>query len=248
MRKPIIVGNWKLNKTIAETLSFITDIEPKLHDQADFGVAVPYLALASAVGAAKQLIISAQNMAFAEHGAYTGEVSVGMLKEVGVQWVIIGHSERRQYFGETDATVNQKVLLAVQHGLTPIVCVGETLAQFDLNQTENVVRTQTAAALNGLTAEQVAQLVIAYEPVWAIGTGKNATKENAQETCAIIRSEIEAHFGRSTAEKIRIQYGGSVKPENIQEYLAQPDIDGALIGGASLKVDSFTAIIDALKA
>ena len=248
MRKPIIVGNWKLNKTIAETLSFISDIEPKLHDQADFGVAVPYLALSAAVGAAKHLIISAQNMAFAEHGAYTGEVSVGMLKEVGVKWVVIGHSERRQYFGETDATVNQKVLLAIQHGLTPIVCVGETLAQFDLNQTENVVRSQTAAALNGLTAEQVAHLVIAYEPVWAIGTGKNATKEIAQETCAMIRSEVEEHFGRTTAEKVRIQYGGSVKPENIQEYLAQPDIDGALIGGASLKVDSFTAIIDALKA
>ncbi|KAF0225821.1 MAG: hypothetical protein FD179_1165 [Erysipelotrichaceae bacterium] len=248
MRKPIIIGNWKLNKTIAEAVSFIEAIDPIVHDHADFGIAAPYLALEKSVKAAHRLIVSAENVAFAESGAFTGEVSVAMLKEIGVQWTLIGHSERRQYFGETDETVNKKVLLSVKHGLNPIICVGETLAQFEAGETENVVRTQTAAALNGLTAEEVSKLVLAYEPVWAIGTGKNATKEIAQSTCAIIRHEVELHFGKSAAEALRIQYGGSVKPENIKEYLSEKDVDGALIGGASLKVDSFTAIIDALKA
>jgi triosephosphate isomerase len=248
MRKPIIIGNWKLNKTIAEAVSFIEAIEPLVHNHADFGVAAPYLALEKSVKAAKHLIIASENVAFAESGAYTGEVSVAMLQEIGVKWTLIGHSERRQYFGESDETVNKKVLLSVKNGLTPIVCVGETLAQFEAGDTEKIVRTQTAAALNGLSGEDVAKLVLAYEPVWAIGTGKNATKEIAQSTCAIIRHEVEIHFGKATAEALRIQYGGSVKPENIKEYLSEKDIDGALIGGASLKVDSFTAIIDALKA
>jgi triosephosphate isomerase len=248
MRKPIIIGNWKLNKTIAEAVSFINAVDPLVHNHADFGIAAPYLALEQSVKAAKHLIVSAENVAFAESGAFTGEVSVAMLLEIGVKWTLIGHSERRQYFGETDETVNKKVLLCVKNGLTPIICVGETLSQFEAGETEHVVRTQTSAALNGLTADQVAHLVLAYEPVWAIGTGKNATKEIAQNTCMIIRHEVAKHFGKATAEALRIQYGGSVKPENIKEYLSEKDIDGALIGGASLKVDSFTAIIDALKA
>ncbi len=237
-----------MNKTIAEAVSFIEAIDPIVHDHADFGIAAPYLALEKSVKAARRLIVSAENVAFAESGAFTGEVSVAMLKEIGVQWTLIGHSERRQYFGETDETVNKKVLLSVKNGLTPIICVGETLAQFEASETEKIVRTQTAAALNGLTADEVSKLVLAYEPVWAIGTGKNATKEIAQSTCAVIRHEVELHFGKPTAEALRIQYGGSVKPENIKEYLSEKDVDGALIGGASLKVDSFTAIIDALKA
>jgi triosephosphate isomerase len=248
MRKPIIVGNWKMNKTIAEAVSFVEAIEPLLHDDAEFGVGAPFLALEKSVAASKNLLVAAQNVHFEDNGAFTGEVSVGMLKEVGVKWCIIGHSERRTYYNETDESVNKKALKLVANGITPIVCVGETLAQFEAGETELIVRTQTAAALAGLSAEDVGNLVIAYEPVWAIGTGKNATKENAQNTCATVRNEVYRKFGPEAAEKVRIQYGGSVKPDNIREYMAEKDIDGALIGGASLKVDSFKAIIDALKA
>jgi len=248
MRKPIIVGNWKLNKTIAEAVDFISQIDPVVHTDADFGIAASYLALQASVAAAKNLIVAAQNMSHMDSGAYTGEVSVHMLKEVGVKWVILGHSERRQYWAETDQSVNLKTKKALENGLTPIVCVGETLTEFEAGETEAVCRRQTKACLEGLTPEQVSGLVLAYEPVWAIGTGKNATKEIAQNTCALIRDEVKANFGDEAAQKVRIQYGGSVKPENIKEYLAEEDIDGALIGGASLKVDSFKAIIDAVKA
>lgn len=248
MRKPIIVGNWKLNKTIAEAQSFIEAIEASLHDDAQFGVATSFIALQASVQAAKRLIIAAQNVSQHDSGAFTGEVSVTMLKEVGVQWVLIGHSERRQYYNETDVSVNAKVLQAIGAGLTPIVCVGERLEEFEAGQTETVVRAQTQSALSGLSASQVAQLVIAYEPVWAIGTGKNATKEIAQTTCAIIRDEIKRNFDAKTAQAVRIQYGGSVKPENIADYLKEADIDGALIGGASLNIDSFKDIINAVKA
>jgi len=248
MRKPIIVGNWKLNKTIAEAVEFVTAVEPLLHNDADFGVAASYLALQASVASAKNLIIAAQNVNENDSGAFTGEVSVGMLKEVGVKWVILGHSERRQYWAETDEAVNKKSLKALENGLTPIVCVGEINDQFEAGQTESVCRAQTKACLAGMTADQVASLIIAYEPVWAIGTGKSATVEIAQNTCALIRDEVKKNHGAEAAEKVRIQYGGSVKPENIVEYLASKDIDGALIGGASLKVDSFTAIIEAVKA
>ena len=237
-----------MNKTISEAVEFITTVEPLLHDDADFGVATSYLALQASVQNAKHLIIAAQNVNENDSGAFTGEVSVGMLKEVGVKWVVLGHSERRQYFNETDASVNAKTLKAVANGLTPIVCVGETLAEFEAGETEAVVRRQTKAALSGLNPEDVANLVIAYEPVWAIGTGKNATKEIAQNVCALVRDEVKVNFGVDAADKVRIQYGGSVKPENIKEYLSEADVDGALIGGASLKVDSFKAIIDAVKA
>lgn len=248
MRKKIIIGNWKLNKTIAEAVDFIQQIDPLVYKSVDFGIAASYLALQASVTSAKHLIVAAQNMCYMDNGAYTGEVSVHMLKEVGVAWVILGHSERRQYWNETDESVNLKAKKALENGLNPIVCVGETLTQFEAGQTEQVVRKQTKACLDGLSAQQVASLVLAYEPVWAIGTGKNATKEIAQNTCAIIRNEVKANFGKEAADGVRIQYGGSVKPENIKEYLSEADIDGALIGGASLKVDSFTAIINALKA
>ena len=248
MRKPIIVGNWKMNKTIAEAVSFVEAVEPLLHDDADFGVGTGFLALQSSVKSAKNLIIAAQNVHFEDSGAFTGEVSVSMLKEVGVKWCIIGHSERRQMFNETDETVNKKAKKLLANGILPILCCGETLAQFEAGDTEKVVRSQVKAGLDGLNPEDVARLVLAYEPIWAIGTGKNATKEIAQSTCAIVRDEVKQIFGREVSEKVRIQYGGSVKPENIKEYMAEPDIDGALIGGASLKVDSFKAIIDAVKA
>ena len=248
MRKPIIVGNWKMNKTIAEAVDFITQIDPICHQDADFGIAAPFLSLEASVKNAKNLLVAAQNMCYMDSGAYTGEVSVHMLKEVGVKWVVLGHSERRQYWAETDEAVNKKSLKALENGLTPIVCVGETNDQFEAGQTESVCRAQTKACLADMTADQVASLVIAYEPVWAIGTGKSATVEIAQNTCALIRDEVKKNHGAEAAEKVRIQYGGSVKPENIVEYLASKDIDGALIGGASLKVDSFTAIIEAVKA
>lgn len=248
MRKPIIVGNWKMNKTIAEAKEFIAAVDPLVNDAADYGVATSYIALQDSVKAAKNLIISAQNMCYEDSGAYTGEVSVSMLKEIGVQWVVLGHSERRQYWNETNESVNKKTKKALENGLTPIVCVGETLVEFEANQTEMICRTQTKACLDGLSADQVAGLVIAYEPVWAIGTGKTATSEIAQNTCALIRDEVKLNFGQEAADKVRIQYGGSVKADNIAELLAQADIDGALIGGASLKVDSFTAIMSAVKA
>lgn len=247
MRKPIIVGNWKMNKTCAEAVSFIEAIEPKLHDNATYGVGAPFTALKESVKTAKNLIIAAENCHFEDNGAFTGEVSVPMLEELGVQWCIIGHSERRQMFNETDETVNKKAKRLLASKITPIVCCGETLEQFEAGKTEEVVRGQVHACLDGIAAADVANLVVAYEPIWAIGTGKSATKQIAQDTCAIVRDEVRSMFGEETAQKVRIQYGGSVKPENIAEYMAEEDIDGALIGGASLKVDSFEAIISATK-
>ena len=247
MRKPIIVGNWKMNKTIAEAEEFIKAIDPIVHDGATFGVATSFLALAKSIELADNLIVAAENCHFAESGAYTGEVSIPMLKEIGTKWCIVVHSERRQMFGDTDETVNAKVKALVANGITPIMCCGETLETFEEGKTEEWVRGQVKAGLDGLTAEQVADLVIAYEPIWAIGTGKSATKEIAEATCAIVRDEVRRNYGDEAADKVRIQYGGSVKPNNIAEYLAEEDIDGALIGGASLKVDSFTEIINAVK-
>ncbi len=247
MRKPIIVGNWKMNKTISEAVSFFDGIKGKLHNDADFGIGAPFLTLKDSVLTADGLFVAAQNVHFEESGAYTGEVSLPMLQEVGVSWVILGHSERRQYFNETDTDINKKAKKCLAADVTPIICVGETLTQFETNETESVVRTQVKGTLDGLSVEDVKKLVIAYEPVWAIGTGKNATKEIAQNTCAIVRDEVRVLFGEDAAEAVRIQYGGSVKPDNIAEYMAEADIDGALIGGASLKVDSFLAIVDAVK-
>ncbi len=247
MRKPIIFGNWKMNKTNADAKAFVEGVDAFVTDKADFGVAVPFTALDTSIKAASNLKIAAQNVHFEPNGAYTGEISVAMLKELGTQWVVLGHSERRQYFNETDTDVQKKAAASIEAGITPIVCVGETLFEFEADKTERVVRKQVSGCLSGLDAEDGANLVIAYEPVWAIGTGKSATVEIAQNTCALVRDEVRNLFGDDVASKVRIQYGGSVKPDNIEEYMSQEDIDGALIGGASLEVDSFKAIIDAIK-
>ncbi len=246
MRKPIIFGNWKMNKNNAEAKAFFEGVDAFATDKADFGVAVPYTALATSLEYASKIHVAAENVHWAESGAYTGEISVAMLAELGVKWVVVGHSERRQYFNETDEDVNKKTAALIAANMTPIVCVGESLFEFEAGQTESVVRKQVSGALSGLDAEAVANIVIAYEPVWAIGTGKSATVQIAQDTCALVRDEVRNLFGDATAQSVRIQYGGSVKPDNIKEYMAQEDVDGALIGGASLEVDSFKTIIDAI--
>lgn len=247
MRKPIIVGNWKMNKTIAEAVEFIKAVDSVCHDGATYGVGTSFLALQDSVKAAKNLVIAAENCHFEDNGAYTGEVSVPMLEEIGVKYCIVGHSERREMFGDTDETVNKKTKRLIKANITPIVCCGETEAQYDAGETEKVIRTQLTGSLADLCPKCVANLVIAYEPIWAIGTGKSATKEDAQKCCAIVRDQVKVMYGDEAANSVRVQYGGSVKPENIVEYMACPDIDGALIGGASLKADSFTDIINKTK-
>ena len=238
MRKPIIVGNWKMNKTIAETKAFVEAVDAKVSDSADWGIATPYLALQAAKEGTKKLLVAAEN--------YTGEVSVEMLKEIGVEWVILGHSERRQYFGETDETVNAKMLQVLKNDMTPIVCVGETLEEYEAGTTKDVVKTQTVAAFKDVCPKCAGRTVIAYEPVWAIGTGKTATNEIAQDVCGYIRSVVAELYGQEVADQVRIQYGGSVKPEGLKTLLEQPDIDGALVGGASLQADSYIAMIENL--
>ncbi len=247
MRKPIIVGNWKMNKTIAEALAFVAAVDENVHDGADFGIASSFIALNETNKAASKLIVAAENCHFADNGAYTGEVSVPMLEEIGVKYCIIGHSERREMFGDTDETVNKKAKRLIDANITPILCIGETEAQYDAKETETVIRTQLTGSLANLCPECVANLVIAYEPIWAIGTGKSATKEDAQNCCAIVRDQVKVMYGDDAAAKVRVQYGGSVKPDNIVEYMACPDIDGALIGGASLQADSFNDIISKVK-
>ena len=247
MRKPIIVGNWKMNKTCAEAVSFINEIEPKLHDGADYGIAAPFTALKDCVNTAKGLIVAAENCHFEDTGAFTGEVSVPMLQEIGVTHCIIGHSERRTMFGDTDETVNKKAKRLIEAGITPILCIGETEAQYDAGDSEKVIRDQLTGSLADMCPKCVGNMVIAYEPIWAIGTGKSASVEIAENCCRIVRDQVRVMYGDDAAENVRVQYGGSVKPNNIQEYMAQPDIDGALIGGASLKADSFIEIIEKTK-
>jgi triosephosphate isomerase len=241
MRRPIVAGNWKMNKTVAEAVEFVRAIRRGLNDVegADRVLCPPFTALAAVkeLLAATGIGLGAQNMYWEEKGAFTGEVSPGMLKEL-CQYVILGHSERRAYFGETDEGVNRKVKAALAHGLLPIVCVGETEPQYDAGQTRAVVGGQVRGCLVGLSAEQVAGLVIAYEPVWAIGTGKAATAAGAGAVIGLtIRGTIAELYGEATAQAVRVQYGGSVTPANIAEFMAHPDIDGALVGGASLKPD-----------
>lgn len=247
MRKPIIVGNWKMNKTNTEAVAFVKEIEKVVHNEADFGIAPTYVALNEASKNANNLIIASQNVHFEDSGAFTGEISVEMLKDLGVKWSIVGHSERRAMFNETDETVNKKIKQLVANDMYAIACCGETLEQFEANETKKVVKSQVSGMLEGLDAKDVKNLVIAYEPIWAIGTGKSATTETAQATCKIVRETVKELYNDEVSEAVRIQYGGSVKPHNIEEYMAQPDIDGALIGGASLKVDSFTEIINKVK-
>ncbi len=246
MRTPIIAGNWKMNKTAVEAVDFVREIRNGLSQikGVDKVVCPPFIAIPGVFEAlqATDIGVGAQNMHYAENGAYTGECAPNMLTPF-CQYVIIGHSERREFFAETDEGVNQKAKAALAHGLTPIICVGETLAQNEAGETQTFVSGQVRAALAGLTAEQVASLVIAYEPIWAIGTGKSASAAQAGSIIGLsVRGPIAEMFGEETAQKVRIQYGGSANENNIAEYMAQPDIDGALVGGASLKA-SFVELV-----
>lgn len=247
MRKPIIAGNWKMHKVRDEALNFIYSVNQEVpsKDEVESVICAPAVLLRCLVKRqGDDLRIGAQNMHYEEQGAFTGEISPLVLNDTGVTYVIIGHSERREMFNETDETVNKKVISAFQHELLPIVCVGEHLEQRENGTTNEVVDQQVVIALKGLTPEQVKEVVIAYEPIWAIGTGRTATAEMANETCGYIRSVVEREYGKDVADAIRIQYGGSVKPNNIKELMAQEHIDGALVGGASLDAESFIQLVN----
>lgn len=248
-RNAVIAGNWKMNMTPAETEAFMKELAPKVADvkSAKIVLCVPFVDIAAAVAATKgtNIGIGAENVHMEEKGAYTGEISGKMLTACGVQYVIVGHSERRQYFGETDVTVNARAKAALSSGLTVIVCVGETLTEREQGVTFETVSRQTKIALLGVEKEQMKNVIIAYEPVWAIGTGRTATAEQAEEVCAAIRGVIASVYDNETAEATTIQYGGSMNAKNAAELLAQKDIDGGLIGGASLKPDDFTVIVKA---
>ena len=247
MRRKVIAGNWKMNMLPNEAIDFIQKIEPLVKDtKNEVILCVPYTDLFYCLLNAQNtnIKIGAQNMHFEESGAFTGEISGKMLKSIGVEYVIIGHSERRQYFAETDETVNRKVKAAFAYGLKPIVCVGETLNQRENGTAIEVITTQTRFALDGLSKEEVKETIIAYEPVWAIGTGKTATSEEANESIKKIREEISKIYGKDIAECVIIQYGGSVKASNAKELFTKSDIDGGLVGGASLKVEEFANIVN----
>ncbi|MDB6024807.1 MAG: Triosephosphate isomerase [Verrucomicrobiales bacterium] len=246
-RKLIIAGNWKMNKTVAEALDLVRDLKRELSNvkEVDIVVCPPFTALESV---SKEIIdsnirLGAQNMSENNVGAFTGDIAAGMLKEFSVRYVILGHSERRQYQKESDELISKKALAAHAASLKPIVCVGETLAEREGNQTEKVLETQVRGSLAGLSKEQMEETVLAYEPVWAIGTGKTATTQQAQDAHAFIRNLLVKMFDENVARRVRIQYGGSVKPANARELMGQPDVDGALVGGASLEVRSFADII-----
>jgi triosephosphate isomerase len=246
-RKLIIAGNWKMNKTVAEALTLVADLKRDLATvkEVDVVVCPPFTALSEVSKAVldSSLKLGAQNMSENNFGAYTGEICAGMLKEFSVRYVILGHSERRQFQKETDALIAKKAAAVHAAALKPIVCVGETLAEREGNLTEKVLETQVRGSLAGLTKDQMTETVVAYEPVWAIGTGKTATTQQAQEAHAFIRKTLAAIFDAEVARKVRIQYGGSVKPNNAKELMSQPDVDGALVGGASLEARSFADII-----
>ncbi len=246
MRKPVIAGNWKMNNTIAAATSLINELKPLVADaEAEVVICVPYTAIQKAAELTRgtNIAVGAENVAWADKGAFTGEISAEMLKEVGAEYVIIGHSERRQMFGETDETVNMRTVQALKYSLKPIVCVGETLEEREGGKTETVVKRQTEGAFKGISAAELDNVIIAYEPVWAIGTGKTATSEQANETIKYIRSVVAGLYGKATADKLRIQYGGSMNPSNVAALMAQPDIDGGLIGGASLKAADFSKVV-----
>ena len=247
MRTPIIAGNWKLNKTISEAVALITALKASVADVNDVEIIVapPFTALAAVSDAiaGSNIRLSAQDVYSEDSGAFTGEVSAPMLKDVGCDYVIIGHSERRQYFGETNESVNQKVKAALAHDLKPIICVGELLEERETGRTEAVIEDHITGGIVGLSAAELLSCVIAYEPVWAIGTGKTATPDQAQEVHNFIRGLLAKSHSVETASQVCIQYGGSVKPENTAELMAQPDVDGALVGGASLEAESFAQIV-----
>ncbi|MGX4763660.1 triose-phosphate isomerase [Holzapfeliella sp. JNUCC 72] len=248
MRTPIIAGNWKLNNNPEETTKFVEAVKDQLpaSDKVESVIAAPAVDLSALLAAAKgsNLKAAAENAYFEDAGAFTGETSPKVLSEMGISYVVIGHSERREYFHETDEDVNKKAHAIFNNNMTPIIAVGETLEQREAGETDAFVGGQVKAALKGLSSDQVASLVVAYEPIWAIGTGKTATSEQAQETVHAIRETIRAEFGDEAADKVRLQYGGSVKPDSIKELMAQPDIDGGLVGGASLDPESFLALVN----
>lgn len=247
MRKPIIAGNWKMNNTIDEAINLVEELIDLVKDaKCDVVVCPTFLSLPEVVKKCEgtNILVGAQNMHYEDAGAFTGEVSPRMLKELGVKFVIIGHSERRQYFNETDETVNKKLKAAFDHEIMPILCVGETLEQRELGITEEVLAAQIKQDLKELTEAQVKELVIAYEPIWAIGTGKTATAEDANNTIGFIRSVVGKLYGEAVSQLVRIQYGGSVKPSTIKEQMSMEHIDGGLIGGASLKAKDFSAIVN----
>ena len=246
MRKPIIAGNWKMNKTPSEAVQFVKDIKDKINSAKCEVVLCPtFTALAPVSELLKgtDIKLGAQNMYFEEKGAYTGEISPLMLKDINVEYVILGHSERRQYFKEDDELINKKVKSAFAHDLKPILCVGETLEERESGKTFDKIKGQVEKDLAGLSEVEVSKMVIAYEPIWAIGTGKTATSKDANDVIKFIRETVKEVAGAKAAEEVRIQYGGSVKPATIKEQMAQSDIDGALVGGASLKVDDFTSLV-----
>lgn len=248
MRKKVIAGNWKMNKTAAEAVDFLQVVKgAEVAEQTEAIVCAPFVYLTQLVEAAKgsAIQIAAQNMHFENDGAFTGEVSAGMLKDIGVTHVVIGHSERREYFNETDETVNKKVHAAWNHRLTPIVCVGESLEQREANETLSLMEKQVRIALEGIDANKAKETIIAYEPIWAIGTGKTASSADANDVCAHIREVVRGLYNDEVADAIVIQYGGSVKPANIDELLATSDVDGALVGGASLEAESFISLVEA---
>ena len=247
MRIPVIAGNWKMNKGPREAAELINELRPLVKDtKTTVVVCVPAVDIPAAKAALRgsKIKLGAQNVHYKESGAYTGELSAGMLREAGVEYVIIGHSERRQYFNETDETVNLRVQATVNGGLIPIVCVGEKKEQREAGYTDALVTFQTLIALTGLLEEQVKKVIIAYEPVWAIGTGLTATDEQANETIGVIREAIRAKYGKRVSDKVRIQYGGSMNPKNVKSLMAQPEIDGGLIGGASLKAADFAQVVN----
>ncbi|MGO4499600.1 triose-phosphate isomerase [Paenibacillus sp. 2RAB27] len=248
-RTPIIAGNWKMFKTVSEAISFVNEVKGSTVEGVESVICSPFTNLPALVEATKgtNVHVGAQNLHFEDNGAFTGEISGVMLKDLGVEYVIIGHSERRAYFAESDEIVNKKVVAAFKHGLKPILCVGEKLEEREAGQTKDVCKVQTEAAFAGLSAEQAAQVVIAYEPIWAIGTGKSSTAEDAQDVIGYIRTLVSGLYGPAVADAVRIQYGGSVKPNNIAEYMAQPDIDGALVGGASLESTSYIQLVQGAK-
>lgn len=240
MRRPVIAGNWKLNNNIEATKEFLLQLKDKIKDaEVDAVICPTYTSLSTAIELLKDtdVKVGAQNMHWTTSGAYTGEISGEMLKELGVEYVIIGHSERRQYFAETDETVNKKVLKALSLDLIPIVCVGESLEEREKGLQEDIVTNQVRLAIEGVTKDQISKVIIAYEPIWAIGTGKTASSEQAEEVCKWIRETVEKLYTSQESEAIRIQYGGSVNKSNVKELMGMPNIDGALVGGASLKMD-----------
>lgn len=246
MRRKVLVGNWKMFKTIKEAKAFADEFKMLFTDsEHEVGFCCPFTQIAALKEGFEgtQVKVGAQNMHFEEEGAYTGEISASMLNELNVDYCVIGHSERRQYFNETDDTVNLKLKTAFKHGILPILCVGENLEQRDRGEERSVVKNQITEDLAGIASDHVKNLIIAYEPIWAIGTGRTASPDQAEEMCAFIRSTVEELYGKDTSDNVRIQYGGSVKPANASELMNQPNIDGALVGGASLKPEDFIKII-----